>query len=39
MEVDIHLCETTGVIETNLISGVDGTIHIPRSLAETVKID
>ena len=30
--------QTTGVIEANLITGVDEEIHVPRSLAETVKI-
>ncbi len=36
---DIHLRETTGIIKTNLIVGVDETIHIPRSLVETVIIE
>ena len=39
MRYGIHLRETTGVIKANLISGVDETIHIPRSLAETVQIE
>ena len=39
MRYGIHLRETTALIKANLISGVDETIHIPRSLAETVKIE
>ena len=39
MRYGIHLRETMGVIKANLISGVDEKIHIPRSLAETVRID
>jgi hypothetical protein len=39
MRYGIHLRETTGTIKANLIVGVDETIHIPRSLVETVKIE
>ena len=38
MRYGIHLRETVGVIEANLIIGVDEVIHVPRSLIETVKI-
>ena len=39
MRYGIHLRETTGTIKANLIVGVNETIHIPRSLVETVKIE
>ena len=39
MRYGIHLRETTGTIEANRIAGVDELIHIPQTLAETVKID
>jgi hypothetical protein len=39
MRYGIHLRETTGVIKGNLIAGVGETIHIPRSLADSVKIE
>ncbi len=38
MRYGIQLRETTGAIQANLITGVAEAIHIPRSLAETVKI-
>lgn len=38
MRYGIHLRETTGVIEANLIKGVEKDIHVPRSLLDTVKI-
>jgi hypothetical protein len=39
MRYGIHLRETTGAISGNLIVGVDEKMHIPRSLADTVKIE
>ncbi len=38
MRYGIHLRETTGVIEANLITGVEKEIHVPKSLLDTVKI-
>ena len=37
MRYGIHLRETSGVIKSNLIVGVDEKIRIPRSLISTVK--
>ncbi len=38
MRYGIHLRETTGVIQANLISGVDKDVHVPKSLLGTVQI-
>ena len=39
MRYGIHLRETSGVIASNRITGVDEKIHIPQSLIDTVDIE
>ena len=39
MRYGIQLRETSGMIHSNLIAGVDKKIHIPKTLADSVKVD
>ena len=39
MRYGIHLRETTGMIQANLITGVQKKFHIPKTLIDTVKVD